>query len=132
MYVGIKVYCNSIFFFNKASPFFQLSFVYRSWHWTSKPRSGLFLLLYRCHNARVEPRCRVFPRAKPVWPGRLHSCQLGKYWRRYHLSGFLLVMAAFDKLFLIPEFLLSIQSFTRYPTLELGLNVWRNLFLLWK
>lgn len=77
-------------FFNKASPFFQLSFVYRSWHWTSKPRSGLFLLLHRCHIARVEPRCRVFPRAEPVWPRWLHPCQLGKYSKRYHLSGFVL------------------------------------------
>lgn len=81
---------SAVFFFNKASPFFQLSFVYRSWHWTSKPRSGLFLLLHRCHIARVEPRCRVFPRAEPVWPRWLHPCQLGKYSKRYHLSGFVL------------------------------------------
>lgn len=78
------------FFFNKASPFFQLSFVYRSWHWTSKPRSGLFLLLHRRHIARVEPRCWVFPRAEPVWPRWLHPCQLGKYSKRYLLSGFIL------------------------------------------
>lgn len=126
------VYGNKIllYFYNKASPFFQLLFVYRSWHWTSKPRSGLFLLLYRCHNARIEPRCRVFPRAKPVWPGWLHSCQLGKYSRRYRLSGFMLVMTAFDKLFLIPGFLLSLESFKRYLMLEFILYMENFVLLL--
>ena len=67
---------------------FQMLFVYWPWFGTPKPRSGFFLLLRGRHSARDEPRGGLFSRAKPIWPGRLHLCQLGKCARWYLISGY--------------------------------------------